>query len=67
MSVGTGGVARFGHPRLDPSPDSFEELYGLTTVGLYAMIAQLITEKISRVSITSFSERPAYRTEAIKP
>ena len=40
ISVGTGGVARFGHPRLDPSPDSFEELYGLTTVGLYAMIAQ---------------------------
>ena len=40
VSVGTGGVARFGHPRLDPSPDSFEELYGLTTVGLYAMVAQ---------------------------
>ena len=40
VSVGTGGVARFGHPRLDPSPDSFEELYGFTTVGLYAMIAQ---------------------------
>ena len=40
VSVGTGGVARFGHPRLDPAPDSFEELYGLTTVGLYAMIAQ---------------------------
>ena len=40
VSVGTGGVARFGPPRLDPSPDSFEELYGLTTVGLYAMIAQ---------------------------
>ncbi len=40
VSVGTGGVGRFGHPRLEPSPDSFEELYGLTTVGLYAMIAQ---------------------------
>ena len=40
VSVGTGGVGRFGHPVLDPSPDSFEELYGLTTVGLYAMIAQ---------------------------
>ena len=40
VSVGTGGVARFGHPTLEPSPDSFEELYGLTTVGLYAMIAQ---------------------------
>ena len=38
--MGTGGVARFGHPRLDPSPDSFEELYGLTTVGLYAMVAR---------------------------
>ena len=40
VSVGTGGVARFGHPSLDPAPASFEELYGLTTVGLYAMIAQ---------------------------
>ena len=40
VSVGTGGVGRFGHPILEPSPDSFEELYGLTTVGLYAMIAQ---------------------------
>ena len=39
VSVGTGGVGRYGHPRLDPSPDSFEEIYGLTTVGLYAMIA----------------------------
>ncbi len=26
VSVGTGGVSRFGHPRLDPSPDSFVEL-----------------------------------------
>ena len=40
VSVGTGGVARLGHPTLEPSPDSFEELYRLTTVGLYAMIAQ---------------------------
>ena len=40
VAVGTGGVARLGHPRLDPSPDSFEELYGVTTVGLYAMVAQ---------------------------
>ena len=40
ISVGTGGAARFGPPILDPSPDSFEDIYGLTTVGLYAMIAQ---------------------------
>ena len=40
VSVGTGGVGRFGHAALEPSPDSFEELYGFTTVGLYAMIAQ---------------------------
>ena len=40
VSVGTGGVGRFGHPILEPSPDSFEELYGMTTVGLYAMIAR---------------------------
>lgn len=39
-SIGTGGVGRWGHPVLEPSPDSFEELYGFTTVGLYAMIAQ---------------------------
>ena len=40
VAVGTGGVARTGHPVLDPSPESFEELYGLTTVGLYALVAQ---------------------------
>ena len=40
VSIGTGGVGRLGHPRLEPSPDSFEELYGFTTVGLYAMLAQ---------------------------
>jgi acetyl-CoA C-acetyltransferase len=58
VSVGTGGVARFGHPRLDPSPDSFEELYGLTTVGLYAMIAQrhmhlygTTSEQLAEVSV----------------
>ena len=39
-SIGTGGVGRWGHPVLDPSPESFEEIYGFTTVGLYAMIAQ---------------------------
>ena len=40
VAVGTGGAARTGHPVLDPSPESFEELYGLTTVGLYALVAQ---------------------------
>ena len=40
ISVGTGGVARLGQPVLEPTPDSFEEIYGLTTLGLYAMIAQ---------------------------
>jgi acetyl-CoA C-acetyltransferase len=40
VAVGTGGLARFGPRRLEPLPDSFEELYGLTTVGLYALIAQ---------------------------
>ena len=40
VSIGTGGVGRFARPILEPTPDSFEELYGLTTVGLYAMIAQ---------------------------
>jgi acetyl-CoA C-acetyltransferase len=40
ISIGTGGAARLGPPKLNPSPDSFEELYGFTTVGLYAMLAQ---------------------------
>ena len=40
ISIGTGGAARLGPPTLAPSPDSFEELYGFTTVGLYAMLAQ---------------------------
>ena len=40
IAVGTGGAARRGPAPLEPSPDSFEDLYGLTTVGLYAMIAQ---------------------------
>ncbi len=40
VAVGTGGVARFGHRALEPTPGSFEEPYGLTTVGLYAMVAQ---------------------------
>ena len=40
VSVGTGGPGRPGHTPLEPSPDSFEALYGFTTVGLYAMMAQ---------------------------
>ncbi len=40
ISIGTGGAARLGPPHLNPAPDSFEELYGFTTVGLYAMLAQ---------------------------
>ena len=58
VSVGTGGVGRFGHPILEPSPDSFEELYGLTTVGLYAMIARrhmhlygTTSEQLAEVSV----------------
>ena len=38
--VGTGGFARNGSTLSDPVPGSFEELYGKTTVGLYAMIAR---------------------------
>ena len=58
VAVGTGGISRQGHPRLEPSPDSFEELYGLTTVGLYAMIAQrhmhlfgTTSEQLAEVSV----------------
>ena len=57
--MGTGGISRQGHPRLDPSPDSFEELYGLTTVGLYAMIAQrhmhlygTTSEQLAEIAVT---------------
>ena len=67
VSVGTGGISRQGHPRLDPSPDSFEELYGLTTVGLYAMIAQrhmhlfgTTSEQLAEIAVTM-------RRHAIEP
>lgn len=41
VAVGTGGLARRGGgPMLAPTPDSFEEVYGLTTVGMRAMMAQ---------------------------
>ena len=39
-SIGTGGFARQSQVVPDPLPSSFEEIYGLTTVGLYAMIAR---------------------------
>ena len=37
VAVGTGG---FRGDALDGAPDSFESIYGTTTVGLYAMVAQ---------------------------
>lgn len=39
-SIGTGGFARGGRALPEAVPSSFEELYGMTTVGLYAMIAR---------------------------
>ena len=39
-SIGTGGFARQDRVVPDPVPSSFEDLYGITTVGLYAMIAR---------------------------
>ncbi len=39
LSMGTGAAA-WTQAGLVPSPDSFEYLYGITTVGLYALIAQ---------------------------
>ena len=39
LSMGTGS-AEWTQAGLLPSPDSFEYLYGITTVGLYALIAQ---------------------------
>ena len=39
LSMGTGS-AEWTQAGLVPSPDSFEYLYGVTTVGLYALIAQ---------------------------
>ena len=58
-AVGTGGTSRPGRaPVLDPIPDSFEEVYGFTTVGLYAMIAQrhmhlygTTSEQLAEVSV----------------
>ena len=72
VSVGTGGVSRQGaHPRLDPSPDSFEELYGLTTVGLYAMIAQrhmhlygTTSEQLAEIAVT-MRRHASYNPEAL--
>ena len=59
VAVGTGGAARRGPVPLDPTPDSFEEVYGFTTVGLYAMIAQrhmhlygTTSEQLAEVSVT---------------
>jgi len=40
IAIGTGGVSRPGVTTLAPTPDSFEEIYGLTTVGMRALIAQ---------------------------
>ena len=55
---GTGGLGRRAHATLEPSPDSFEELYGCTTIGLYAMIAQrhmhlygTTSEQLAEVSV----------------
>ncbi|MEE8442738.1 MAG: thiolase domain-containing protein [Dehalococcoidia bacterium] len=39
-AIGTGGFGRQGRIVPDPVPSSFEEIYGFTTVGLYAMIAR---------------------------
>lgn len=39
-SIDTGGGGRQARVIPDPVPSSFEDLYGLTTVGLYAMIAR---------------------------
>ena len=59
VSIGTGGVGRHGPPILEPSPDSFEELYGFTTVGLYAMVAQrhmylygTTSEQLAEIAVT---------------
>lgn len=42
VPVGTGGAARYGGgpAPLEHFPDSFEAIYGTTTVGEYAMVAQ---------------------------
>ena len=39
IAVGTGGLSRRGPRQLSPTPDSFEEVYGLTTVGMRALMA----------------------------
>ena len=64
VSIGTGGVAWFGQRALDPSPDSFEELYGLTTVGLYAMVAQRHMHKYGTTSEQLAEVATAVRSHA---
>ena len=58
-AIGTGGFGRFGLAMPDPSPESFEEIYGATTVGLYAMIAQrhmhlygTTSEQLAEIAVT---------------
>lgn len=59
IAVGTGGFSRFGLPTVPPSPDGFEEIYGLTTVGLYAMVAHrhmqqygTTSEQLAQIAVT---------------
>ncbi|MCL0043945.1 thiolase domain-containing protein [Dehalococcoidia bacterium] len=49
-SVGTGGFGVQSRIIADPVPSSFEEPYGLTTVGLYAMIARRHMHKFGTTS-----------------
>ncbi|MBI4337497.1 MAG: hypothetical protein HY683_06685 [Chloroflexi bacterium] len=73
IPVGTGGAARFGPPRLAPLPDSFEDIYGTTTVGLYGLIARrhmheygTRPEQLAEIAVTmrhhaSMNPRAMYR------
>jgi len=56
VAIGTGG---FRGVAPDPAPDSFEVIYGTTTVGLYAMVAQrhmhkygTTSEQLAEIAVT---------------
>ena len=59
VPVGTIGYNRLVGKEMSPTPDSFEEPYGLTVVGLMGIIAQrymhdygLTSEQLARVAVT---------------
>lgn len=60
VAVGTAGFSRHGWATVPPVPESFEEIYGLTTVGLYALVARrhmheygTTSEQLARIAVST--------------